>query len=208
MKRKIYENILILIMIYCTIRRSSVLPASTNWSQHSTDRYSRLHRFPAIGVFWRSCHLLTFDMVWPSKRFRDWTNGKILIDLTLYKTHICDLLLVLVEEMLLSPLACAELTPEYFSKHASPWQSSEGNFGSSVASKCSQTFVKDGGQLPMMKQVKRLSIMSIKEMNSCSKGTHIVRCRVHHGVWTILQVQRPLLPESTRGNQCILLIRK
>lgn len=94
-------------------------------------------------------------MVWPSKRFRDWTNGKILIDLTLYKTHICDLLLVLVEEMLLSPLACAELTPEYFSKHASPWQSSEGNFGSSVASKCSQTFVKDGGQLPMMKQVKR-----------------------------------------------------
>lgn len=34
MKRKIYENMdMILIMIYCTIRRSSVLPASTNWSQ-------------------------------------------------------------------------------------------------------------------------------------------------------------------------------
>lgn len=196
MKRKIYENMdMILIMIYIYIYHDILYYLK----KFRASGINKLVAGESTDVFWQSFICWPSKIFWPSKRFRDWT-------------HICDLLLVLVEEMLLSPLACAELTPEYFSKHASPW--------SQLRAFQWREFRNFGG-FEMLRNFCKGRRAATNEADqgacpSCPSKRWIRAAKVHTsyaaGCITVcgpfLQVQRPLLPEITWGNQCILLLRK
>ena len=180
--------IYIYIMIYCTIWRSSVRPASTNWSQEKVQMSSD-----------------NLSFVDP-RRFFDPRKDSV-IERTSVISCWC-----WWKRCFFHPLACAELTPEYFSKHASPW--------SQLRAFQWREFRNFGG-FEMLRNFCKGRRAATNEADqgacpSCPSKRWIRAAKVHTsyaaGCITVcgpfLQVQRPLLPEITWGNQCILLLRK